>query len=469
MSKSTVKKSQHERKRLRTARPPTIRASQSPDKKGPLDPEQLRKIHAYWRAANYLSVGQIYLCENPLLREPLKLEHVKQLLLGHWGTTPGQNFIYAHLNRVIKQHDLNMIYISGPGHGAPAVVGNVYLEGTYSEVYPNISQDEAGLQKLFQQFSFPGGISSHVSPQTPGSIHEGGELGYSISHAFGAAFDNPELVVACVVGDGEAETGPLATAWHSNKFLDPVSDGVVLPILHLNGYKISNPTVLARITHEELDQLLRGYGWTPFFVEGEEPEEMHQTMAATLDKVVEQIQKIQHDARFQGDTTRPRLADDRPQIAQQVRPRHDLHLRSRTRHPGGGGQHLPRGHVQRGLSEHRQHEGALGSCSDRTPSPAGSPAMSRRRRRGRSIRGELGYSISHTFGAAFHNPNLVVACVVGDGEAETVATAWHSNKLPTTRSPRRGAADPAPPRLQYLQPTVLHASHEELEHLLPLR
>ena len=306
MSKPKVKKSHHEQKRLRTAPPPTIRASQSPDKKGPLDPEQLRKINAYWRAANYLSVGQIYLCENPLLREPLKLEHVKQLLLGHWGTTPGQNFIYAHLNRVIKQHDLNMIYISGPGHGAPAVVGNVYLEGTYSEVYPNVSQDEAGLQKLFQQFSFPGGISSHVSPQTPGSIHEGGELGYSISHAFGAAFDNPDLVVACVVGDGEAETGPLATAWHSNKFLDPVSDGVVLPILHLNGYKISNPTVLARITHEELDQLLRGYGWTPYFVEGEEPEEMHQTMAATLDKVVEQIQKIQHDARIQGDATRPR-------------------------------------------------------------------------------------------------------------------------------------------------------------------
>ncbi len=251
-------------------------------------------------------MGQIYLCENPLLRQPLKLEHVKQLLLGHWGTTPGQNFIYAHLNRVIKQHDLNMIYISGPGHGAPAVVGNVYLEGTYSEVYPNISQDEAGLKKLFQQFSFPGGISSHVSPQTPGSIHEGGELGYSISHAFGAAFDNPDLVVACVVGDGEAETGPLATAWHSNKFLDPASDGVVLPILHLNGYKISNPTVLARITHEELDQLFRGYGWTPYFVEGEEPEKMHQTMAATLDQVVEQIQKIQHDARIQGNITRPR-------------------------------------------------------------------------------------------------------------------------------------------------------------------
>ena len=290
----------------RIRKSPPVRVSRFADTNGPLDPVQLRKINAYWRAANYLSVGQIYLCENPLLREPLKLEHVKQLLLGHWGTTPGQNFIYAHLNRVIKQHDLNMIYVSGPGHGAPAVVGNVYLEGTYSEVYPNISQDEAGLRKLFQQFSFPGGISSHVSPQTPGSIHEGGELGYSLSHAFGAAFDNPELVVACIVGDGEAETGPLATAWHSNKFLDPVSDGVVLPILHLNGYKISNPTVLARITHEELDQLFRGYGWTPYFVEGEDPETMHQTMAVTLDKVVEQIQKILHDARIQGDASRPR-------------------------------------------------------------------------------------------------------------------------------------------------------------------
>jgi xylulose-5-phosphate/fructose-6-phosphate phosphoketolase len=288
------------------ARPPNGLGSQSPGRRGPLDPEQLRKIDAYWRAANYLSVGQIYLCDNPLLREPLKLSHVKQLLLGHWGTTPGQNFIYAHLNRVIKQHDLNMIYISGPGHGAPAVVGNVYLEGTYSEVYPNISRDEAGLKKLFKQFSFPGGISSHVSPQTPGSIHEGGELGYSISHAFGAAFDNPDLVVACVVGDGEAETGPLATAWHSNKFLDPATDGVVLPILHLNGFKISNPTVLARITHEELEHLLLGYGWTPYFVEGDDPEKMHQTMAATLNLVVAQIQQIQHDARIKGDTIRPR-------------------------------------------------------------------------------------------------------------------------------------------------------------------
>ncbi len=274
--------------------------------KAALTPEQLRKIDAYWRAANYLSVAQIYLCDNPLLREPLKLEHVKQLLLGHWGTTPGQNFIYAHLNRVIKGYDLNMIYMSGPGHGAPAVVGNVYLEGSYSEVYPNIGRDEAGLRRLFQQFSFPGGISSHVSPQTPGSIHEGGELGYSVSHAFGAVFDNPDLIVACVVGDGEAETGPLATAWHSNKFLDPVTDGVVLPILHLNGFKISEPTVLARISHEELESLFVGYGWTPYFVEGVDPDRMHEAMAETLDRVVEQIRQIQHDARAKGDTTRPR-------------------------------------------------------------------------------------------------------------------------------------------------------------------
>ncbi len=272
----------------------------------PLSPQELQQINAYWRAANYLSVGQIYLRDNPLLREPLVLEHVKHMLLGHWGTTPGQNFIYAHLNRVIKAHDLDMIYISGPGHGGPAVVANTYLEGTYSEVYPNISPDEAGLKKLFTQFSFPGGISSHASPQTPGSIHEGGELGYSLSHAFGAVFDNPDLVVACVVGDGEAETGPLATAWHANKFLDPLTDGVVLPILHLNGYKISNPTVLARISHEELEQLLRGYGWTPYFVEGDEPEPMHQAMAATLDKVVAHIKQIRQNARTEHHRTRPR-------------------------------------------------------------------------------------------------------------------------------------------------------------------
>ena len=238
-------------------------------------------MDAYWRAANYLSVGQIYLYDNPLLKRPLTLGDVKHMLLGHWGTTPGQNFIYVHLNRIISKYDLNMIYVSGPGHGGPALVANTYLEGTYSEIYPDISQDEAGLRKLFLQFSFPGGIPSHVSPECPGSIHEGGELGYSLSHAFGAVFDNPDLIVACVVGDGEAETGPLATAWHSNKFLDPVTDGAVLPILHLNGYKIANPTVLARIEREELEQLLRGYGWMPYFVEGHEPEPMHQAMAAS--------------------------------------------------------------------------------------------------------------------------------------------------------------------------------------------
>jgi xylulose-5-phosphate/fructose-6-phosphate phosphoketolase len=271
-----------------------------------LTPDLLHKIDAYWRAANYLSVGQIYLFDNPLLKRPLALADVKHMLLGHWGTTPGQNFIYAHLNRVIKKYDLDMIYVSGPGHGGPAVVGNTYLEGTYSEIYPNISQDESGLRKLFLQFSFPGGIPSHASPECPGSIHEGGELGYSLSHSFGAVFDNPSLVVACVVGDGEAETGPLATAWHSNKFLDPATDGVVLPILHLNGYKISNPTLLARITHEELDQLLRGYGWTPYYVEGHEPDLMHEAMATVLDQAVEQIQKIHHNARVNGDLTRPR-------------------------------------------------------------------------------------------------------------------------------------------------------------------
>jgi xylulose-5-phosphate/fructose-6-phosphate phosphoketolase len=272
----------------------------------PLSKEFLQKIDAYWRAANYLSVGQIYLYDNPLLKEPLQLSHVKPTLLGHWGTTPGQNFIYVHLNRVIKKYDLNMIYIAGPGHGGPALVGNTYLEGTYSEIYPNISQDEAGLKKLFTQFSFPGGIPSHVSPECPGSIHEGGELGYSLSHAFGAVFDNPDLVVACVIGDGEAETGPLATAWHSNKFLNPITDGAVLPILHLNGYKIANPTVPARITHEELEQFLRGCGWTPHFVEGDEPEEMHQLMAAALENAVENIRQIQNNARSKNDTARPR-------------------------------------------------------------------------------------------------------------------------------------------------------------------
>ena len=271
--------------------------------------DALNKIDAYWRAANYLSVGQMYLRDNPLLRQPLELAHVKRMLLGHWGTTPGQNFIYAHLNRVINKYDLDMIYICGPGHGGPAVVANTYLEGTYSEVYPNISADEAGLKKLFTQFSFPGGIPSHASPECPGSIHEGGELGYSLSHAFGAAFDNPDLVVACVIGDGEAETGPLATAWHSNKFLDAATDGAVLPILHLNGYKIANPTVLARISRAELGQLLRGYGWTPYFVEANasaEPALMHEEMATTLDKAIKQIKQIQKAARTEHNTMRPR-------------------------------------------------------------------------------------------------------------------------------------------------------------------
>jgi xylulose-5-phosphate/fructose-6-phosphate phosphoketolase len=271
-----------------------------------LTPELLHDMDAYWRAANYLSVGQIYLYDNPLLKRPLALTDVKHMLLGHWGTTPGQNFIYVHLNRVIKKYDLDMIYVSGPGHGGPAVVANTYLEGTYSEVYPQISQDEAGLQKLFLQFSFPGGIPSHASPECPGSIHEGGELGYSLSHSFGAVFDNPDLIVACVVGDGEAETGPLATAWHSNKFLNPATDGAVLPILHLNGYKIANPTLLARIPREELEQLLRGYGWAPLFVEGHVPELMHQAMAKVLDTAIEQIGEIQRAARVSGETTRPR-------------------------------------------------------------------------------------------------------------------------------------------------------------------
>jgi xylulose-5-phosphate/fructose-6-phosphate phosphoketolase len=271
-----------------------------------LTPELLHKMDAYWRAANYLSVGQIYLYDNPLLKRPLKLSDVKPLVVGHWGTTPGQNFIYVHLNRVIKKYDLNMFYVAGPGHGGPAIVGNVYLEGTWTEVYPNITQDEAGLKKLFTQFSFPGGISSHVAPTTPGSIHEGGELGYSLSHAFGAAFDNPDLIVACVVGDGEAETGPLATAWQSNKFLDPITDGAVLPILHLNGYKISNPTLLARIEPDELEQFFRGCGWTPYFVEGDEPEKMHELMATVLEKAVEDIRRIQTNARDKKDTTRPR-------------------------------------------------------------------------------------------------------------------------------------------------------------------
>ena len=262
-----------------------------------LGPDDLRKINAYWRATNYLSVGQIYLLDNPLLREPLTIEHVKPRLLGHWGTTPGLNFVYAHLNRVIKARDLNVIYVCGPGHGGPGMVANTYLEGTYTEIYPDVTQDKEGLRKLFRQFSFPGGIPSHAAPETPGSIHEGGELGYALAHAYGAAFDNPDLIVACVVGDGEAETGPLATAWHSNKFLSPVHDGAVLPILHLNGYKIANPTILGRLPDDELRSLFVGYGYEPLFVEGEEPAPVHHLMASALGQALNRIQEIQRNAR----------------------------------------------------------------------------------------------------------------------------------------------------------------------------
>jgi xylulose-5-phosphate/fructose-6-phosphate phosphoketolase len=287
---------------LATVNPPQHGISTQPLRSQPLTTEGLRRIDAYWRAANYLSVGQIYLYANPLLREPLKIEHVKPRLLGHFGTTPGLNFIYAHFNRLIKNYDLNVIYLAGPGHGGPGLVANTYLEGTYSEFYPNITQNEEGLQRLFKQFSFPGGIPSHAAPETPGSIHEGGELGYSIMHACGAVFDNPDLLACCVVGDGEAETGPLATSWHGNKFLNPVRDGAVLPILHLNGYKIANPTVLARMNDEELTQFFTGHHWKPYFVEGHEPEVMHQLMAGTLDTIVSEIRSIQEKARSRGDS-----------------------------------------------------------------------------------------------------------------------------------------------------------------------
>jgi xylulose-5-phosphate/fructose-6-phosphate phosphoketolase len=273
--------------------------------KDKLSKDELMKMDAYWRAANYLSVGQIYLYANPLLKEPLRLEHVKPRLLRHWGTTPGLNFVYVHLNRAIRKYGLNMIYICGPGHGGPGMVANTYLEGSYSELYPNVSQDENGMKRLFRQFSFPGGVPSHAAPETPGSIHEGGELGYAVSHAFGAAFDNPDLIVGCVVGDGEAETGPLATSWHSNKFLNPVHDGAVLPILHLNGYKIANPTLLARISKKELESLFVGYGYKPYFVEGSEPEMMHQLMAKTLDKTISEIRSIQRNSRKNGKARRP--------------------------------------------------------------------------------------------------------------------------------------------------------------------
>src|SRR5438094_6422918 len=273
--------------------------------RGVLSFDQLRDIDAYWRACNYLALGMLYLRDNPLLREPLAVEHLKQRLVGHWGSDPGQSFVWVHLNRLIKKYDLNAIYIAGPGHGAPATLANAYLEGRYSEIYPDKSEDEEGLRKFFKQFSFPGGIGSHCTPETPGSIHEGGELGYSVSHAFGAAFDNPDLIVAVVIGDGEAETGPLMGSLHSNKFLNPVRDGAVLPILHLNGYKIANPTVSARISEQELNSLFVGFGWTPYLVEGDDPPLMHRKMTATLEKCINQIRAIQEDARRTGIHQRP--------------------------------------------------------------------------------------------------------------------------------------------------------------------
>jgi xylulose-5-phosphate/fructose-6-phosphate phosphoketolase len=282
----------------------------------PLSPEELRKIDAYWRACNYLAAGMIYLRANPLLREPLKPEHIKNRLLGHWGSDPGQSFVWVHLNRLIKKYDLSVMYISGPGHGAPATLANCYLEGYYSEIYPDKSRDEAGLLKFFKQFSFPGGIGSHCTPETPGSIHEGGELGYSISHAYGAAFDNPDLIVTVVVGDGEAETGPLATSWHSNKFLNSIRDGAVLPVLHLNGYKIANPTILARIPREELEALLTGYGHKPYFVEGDDPAVMHQKMASTLEQCILEIRSIQQNAPREPRTRTTALAHDRAALAE---------------------------------------------------------------------------------------------------------------------------------------------------------
>ena len=285
---------------------PAQKAPARMSKKDPLTKEQVRAIDAWWRAANYLSACQLYLLDNPLLREPLKEEHLKRTIVGHWGTCPGQNFIYTHLNRAIVKYDLDMIYLSGPGHGGNAMVAQDYLDGSYSEVYPNISRDEAGMKRLFRQFAFPGGIPSHAAPETPGSINEGGELGYSLAHAFGAVMDNPDLIAACVVGDGEAETGPLAAAWHSNKFLNPITDGAVLPILHLNGFKIANPTIFSRITREEAEMFFKGCGWEPRFVEGDDPEQMHQKMAAALDWAVREIQRIQEYARTTGDAARPR-------------------------------------------------------------------------------------------------------------------------------------------------------------------
>ena len=331
--------------KTKRANPSRSRVKVSP---GALEPAEVEVLDRWFRAANYLSVGQIYLLDNALLERPLRPEDVKPRLLGHWGTTPGLNFIYAHLNRVIRRDDTDMIYIAGPGHGGPAMVANAWLEGTYSHYYPDVSQDRPGMAKLFKQFSFPGGIPSHVAPETPGSIHEGGELGYSLSHAFGAAFDNPDLVVAAVVGDGEAETGPLATSWHGTKFLNPVTDGAVLPILHLNGYKIANPTVLARIPHEELTALLVGSGWKPHFVEGTDPERMHHLMALTLDTAMSEIAEIQRAAREEGKTSQSPVADDRPAQPEGLD------------RPGGGRRQAGGGHVA-------QPSGAAAEHPDRPP------------------------------------------------------------------------------------------------------
>src|SRR3954467_7912258 len=312
----------------------------------PLAERELGLIDAYWRAANYLSVGQIYLLDNPLLREPLRAEHTKPRLLGHWGTTPGLNFLYAHMNRAIRARDLDAIFLTGPGHGGPGLVANTYLEGTYSEVYPDVARDEEGMRRLFHQFSFPGGIPSHVAPETPGSIHEGGELGYALAHAYGAALDNPDLLVACVIGDGEAETGPLAGSWHSNKFLNPARDGAVLPILHLNGYKIANPTVLSRIPEEELRALLEGYGYAPRFVEGTEPEAMHQLMAATLDEGGGEIERIQQAARAGGGGERARRASRRARRASALADDRAAHAQGLDR-AAGGRRAARRGHLPR--------------------------------------------------------------------------------------------------------------------------
>ncbi len=355
--------------------PDAVSSPSTADSTPPLSPHELARLDAYWRAANYLSVGQIYLLDNPLLREPLRIEHVKPRLLGHWGTTPGLNFIYAHLNRVIRERELSVLYVTGPGHGGPGLVANTYLEGTYTELYPHIGHDEEGLRRLFRQFSFPGGIPSHVAPETPGSIHEGGELGYSLVHAFGAAFDNPELLVCCVVGDGEAETGPLAASWHSNKFLDPVRDGAVLPVLHLNGYKIASPTVLARIPQQELRSLLEGYGYAPRFVEGSDPEEMHQLMAATLDEVTGEIAADPTRRARAGRARAPALADDRAAHAEGLD-----RAEGGRRAARGGLVSLPSGPARRPAGKARAPAPARGV--DALLSPRGAVRRGRRAARG---------------------------------------------------------------------------------------